>query len=464
LGLVLLLAGAGIARAGDGQGWLDDRGRPEPVVQQALALLDDSASQGLRPEDYNVAALHQAVQRAAGAGLPAATAAQLAQALDAAMQRYLSDLHQGRVDPRQLQLDFRPPRLPPFDAAAVLAQALASGRLADAARDAAPALPQYRQLLAALAQYRQLADHPAWQQPLPALPAAASRGWPAKLVPGQAYAGLSLLAQRLSALGDLAADTALPARYEGALVDALRDFQRRHGLADDGVVGAATLAALRVPPAARLRQIELALERLRWTPLLQGPRMIVINIPEFMLRAYELVDGHIEVRAQMKVIVGKALDTRTPLFDEDMRFIEFSPYWNVPPSIARAEIVPRLRREPGYFDQEGFEFVAPDGQVFGTSTPARLDAVLAGRLRIRQRPGPRNALGDIKFVFPNREHIFLHHTPALALFERQRRDLAMAASASSSRWRWRASCWRARPSPGATSASARPWRRAVRRR
>jgi murein L,D-transpeptidase YcbB/YkuD len=179
-----------------------------------------------------------------------------------------------------------------------------------------------------------------------------------------------------------------------------------------------------VTPAARARQIELALERLRWTPLMQGPRMVVINIPEFVLRAYEVNDGRISVRRQMKVVVGKALDTRTPLFDEDMRFIEFSPYWNVPPSIARSEVVPRLRRDPGYLVREGFEFVGADGQVRSTFAAAELDAVLAGRSRIRQRPGPRNALGDIKFVFPNSDNIYLHHTPATQLFERERRDFS----------------------------------------
>jgi murein L,D-transpeptidase YcbB/YkuD len=172
------------------------------------------------------------------------------------------------------------------------------------------------------------------------------------------------------------------------------------------------------------RQLELALERLRWTPLLQAPRMIGVNIPEFVLRAYEVREGRVVLRREMKVIVGKALDTRTPLLDEDMRAIEFSPYWNVPPSIARGELVPRLRRDAGYWAREGFEFVAADGSVLPGLTPARLDAVLAGSLRIRQRPGPRNALGDIKFVFPNSENIYLHHTPAVGLFARQRRDFS----------------------------------------
>jgi len=184
------------------------------------------------------------------------------------------------------------------------------------------------------------------------------------------------------------------------------------------------LAALQVSPAARVRQIELTLERLRWTPLLQAPRMIVINIPEFVLRAYEVNDGRISVQHEMKVIVGKAYNTRTPLLGEDIRFIEFSPYWNVPPSIARDELVPRLRRDPAYLEREGFEFVGPGGRVETTLTSARLDAVLAGSWRIRQRPGPRNALGDIKFVFPNRDNIYLHHTPATQLFERDRRDFS----------------------------------------
>jgi murein L,D-transpeptidase YcbB/YkuD len=179
-----------------------------------------------------------------------------------------------------------------------------------------------------------------------------------------------------------------------------------------------------VPPAARARQVALTLERLRWTPLFLGPRMIVVNIPEFVLRAYEVVDGRIAVRLQMRVIVGEALDHETPLFDERLRSIEFSPYWNVPPSIARAELVPRLRRDPGHWARQGFEFVTGDGRVETALSPAGLDAVLAGRWRIRQRPGPANALGDIKFVFPNRDNIYLHHTPTVGLFARERRDFS----------------------------------------
>jgi murein L,D-transpeptidase YcbB/YkuD len=275
----------------------------------------------------------------------------------------------------------------------------------------------YAALRRVLARYRALAGDPAWEAPLPALPGR-------KLSPGQAWAGLPVLALRLQALGDLPVGTAVPDRLEGALVTALQSFQERHGLTPDGVLGQATLHQLGVTPAARMRQIELTLERLRWTPIMQGPRMIVVNVPEFVLRAYEVHEGKVDVQVTMKVIVGKAMDTRTPLFDEDMRFIEFSPYWNVPPSIARKETVPRLRRDPAYFSQQGFEFVTPSGEVVTTLSTSSLDAVLRAGWRIRQRPGPHNALGGIKFVFPNRDNIYLHHTPAPTLFARDRRDFS----------------------------------------
>ena len=177
-------------------------------------------------------------------------------------------------------------------------------------------------------------------------------------------------------------------------------------------------------PGERAQQIALNLERLRWTPLTEAQRMIVVNIPEFVLRAYEVREGRIVVHQTMKIIVGKAMDTRTPVFEEEMRSIEFSPYWNVPQSIARSETVPKLQRDPGYLAREDMEFVLPDGLVSTEVTPYVLAEVLAGRARIRQRPGPKNALGAIKFSFPNRDHIYLHHTPAAQLFGKGRRDFS----------------------------------------
>lgn len=417
-GLVLMLAlAAGAARAAPALLWFDG-GRPNVEARQAVELLASAADQGLEPGDYEAAAFGRRLAQALQVPAPSEAAqAQLDATLTAALQRYLGDLRNGRVDPRQLHADFDAVRKAPLDTATWVREAVATHRLLDAFREVQPGPPMYASLVQALARYRNLPDQEAWQTRLPPLPGR-------KLVSGQAYPGLPLLARRLQAVGDLPAEASVPERFEGPLVTAVQAFQERHGLTPDGVLGDATLQQLNVAPTARARQIELALERLRWTPLLQGPRMIVVNVPEFVLRAYEVQDERVQVQLTMKVIVGKALNTRTPLFDEDMRFIEFSPYWNVPPSIARQELVPRLRRDPAYFQQQGFEFVTASGQVVASLSAEHLDAVLHGGWRIRQRPGPQNALGDIKFIFPNNANIYLHHTPAPRLFERDRRDFS----------------------------------------
>jgi len=401
--------------------WFSE-GRPSVQAQQALALLGDAATHGLDPADYDAERLAQAAGTLARQSpVDPVARAMFESRLTAAMTRYLGDLHYGRVAPDELPHGYSLMRSA-FDPEAALRRAMEAGRLADAAREAAPRFAQYERLREALAHYRVLADHPAWKSSLPPL-LPGDRGSPPKLEPGQPYAGAPLLRERLIALGDLPASTATSAIYDATLADGVRAFQQRHGLTTDGVIGKATLAQLQVPPAARVRQLELMLERLRWTPLMQGPRMVVINIPEFVLRAYEVQGERIVVRQTMKIIVGKALSTRTPLFVEQMRFIEFQPFWNVPPSIARGEVVPRLRRDPGYWDREGFEFVV-GSRVVTDLSPTLLDEVIAGRARIRQRPGPKNALGDIKFVFPNNDNIYLHHTPSVRLFERDRRDFS----------------------------------------
>jgi murein L,D-transpeptidase YcbB/YkuD len=458
-------------QAAEPDAWLKG-GRPTPAARQAVALLAQARDHGLEPEDYAASRLAAAVAvwsdlAASPAAEPAAQA--LARQLDASFRRFLLHLHQGRIDPRQIHHDFDLARRQPFDPEAVLQQALARGRLDGAVAAAVPPLLQYGRLRAMLARCRALADHPAWRTPLPPAPArrSAAASAPRPPVPADMPAtARAVLAQRLHAwgdtapvVGDVAGPSATPgmvpdaapagarvdvplvdarrvgaapadaplldaALTDAALADALRRFQARHGLEEDGVFGPATRRALQVSPIERARQIELTLERLRWTPLLQAPRMVVVNIPEFRLRAYEVVNGGVQVRHEMRVVVGRALRHRTPLFDEDMRFIEFGPYWNVPPSIARQELVPRLQRDPGHLAREGFEFVGPGGAVEHDVTPERLKSVLAGSWRLRQRPGERNALGGIKFVFPNRDAIYLHHTPATDLFTQARRDFS----------------------------------------
>ena len=224
-------------------------------------------------------------------------------------------------------------------------------------------------------------------------------------------------------LGDLPQGTPSGSVYDATVVAGIKSFQQRHGLEPDGVLGKGTLDQLNTRPIDRIRQIQISMERLRWTPLIEGERRIVVNVPEFMLRAYHIRNQKIENLIEMKVIVGKSFDTSTPLFDGAVSKIEFSPYWNVPISISRKELIPRLRRNPSYLQSQGFEFVTQSG-VSQSVSEANLNAVLNGQARIRQRPGPKNSLGDIKFIFPNNDAIYLHHTPSTQLFNRTRRDLS----------------------------------------
>ncbi len=150
---------------------------------------------------------------------------------------------------------------------------------------------------------------------------------------------------------------------------------------------------------------------------------MVVNIPEFRLRAYA-ADG--KVVLTMNVIVGKAMRHETPVFDRDMQYVVFRPYWNVPPSIQRSEIVPAVSRNRDYIAQKNYEVTTHNGQVI-TSGPISdevLEQLRAGKLAVRQKPGPSNSLGLVKLIFPNEYNVYLHSTPAQQLFAQTRRDFS----------------------------------------
>lgn len=422
MGLFSLVFLQGAAAFAEGSQLWFKEGRPVSEALEAVAILADAAEEGLSPQKYGAAVLGQALEATQGDEvMPPGVIMRLEQDLTDAMLRYFRDLHFGQIDPRQIQENFTPNAPDRFDPAAHLQRALQTGRMREAVAEAAPQVPLYGRLRQARARYSSLAEDPVfsklWQSPLPPLPNG-------KLEIGESYAGMPLVTLRLIALGDLPRETGMTELYEGHIVKGIMDFQVRHGLEPDGVIGRKTFAQLDVAPSARVRQIELSMERLRWTPLLHAPRMIAVNIPEHMLEAYEVENGTVDTQISMRVIIGSALDTRTPLFDGRMRSIEFSPYWNVPLSIARSEVVPKILRDPSYFTRQGFEIVSADGRIITTLSLDDLEAVRTGKMRIRQRPGPKNALGDIKFIFPNKDSIFLHHTPTTHLFEKQRRDLS----------------------------------------
>lgn len=391
--------------------WLDRAGRPTAQSTQALQMLGQAAAEGLDPADYDVEGLATLSRSPA----PAYNALEFELRLSASLLRYLTHLHAGRVDPRRLSYPL--PAHPADDIVPRLHAALAAGTLARTAAELTPQLPQYRLLRSALARHRARAADPAGAQ---------TPRFDRVLRPGDAHPSLGSLQAWLMAEDDLAA-TAMPAStYDPATVAAVQRFQRRHGLQADGVIGAATQAALNVTPAQRARQIVLAMERLRWLPPLNDRPLVAINIPMFRLWAAAPSMPEPAPPLDMAVVVGRALNTRTPVLMKPMERVIFRPWWNVPRSIVRNEILPALRRDPRHLERHDMEIVrGPGDDAQAVAATGDNVALLAqGVLRLRQRPGARNSLGLVKFVFPNDDNVYLHGTPAQQLFERSRRDFS----------------------------------------
>jgi L,D-transpeptidase YcbB len=243
--------------------------------------------------------------------------------------------------------------------------------------------------------------------------------------PGEHYAGVPRLIRLLRLVGDLPAGTGTADSdlYNGALVTAVKRFQTRHGLEPDGRIGKATLVELNTPLTFRVRQLELALERWRQLSYDASGPAIVLNLPEFRLRAFG--PGH-EPALDMKIVIGRARKLRTPLLWSKVDTVIFRPYWNVPLSIQRNELIGDIKRDPSYISKNDFELVNAQNVVVAQDAVADnlLAQLRSGKLRLRQRPGPKNALGLVKFVFPNEYNVYMHDTPAKSLFGRARRDFS----------------------------------------
>lgn len=269
-----------------------------------------------------------------------------------------------------------------------------------------PVHAQYRLLKERLQRYHALAEAP-W--PELSLPQALR-----KLEPGDSAVVVAAIRERLALIGDLDSAGA-GTRYDSTLVPAVQRFQIRHGLHPDGVIGAGFMKAINVPMAERLRTILINMERLRWVDEHQPADLILVNIPEFRLHVYE-ADTLVK---SMDVVVGKTA-TRTVIFSDVMDRLVFSPTWTVPPGIMRADILPNLKKNPGYLASRNMELLS-GGQVvsaqgidwsrFSTGIP----------YTVRQKPGPSNALGLVKFLFPNEYHIYLHDTPSKGHFAKEQR-------------------------------------------
>jgi L,D-transpeptidase YcbB len=392
--------------------WLDGA-RPTAQARAAILALGDAGSKGLDAVDYDGPMLDR-MRRLLEAGAPASSQelALFDVALSVALLRLVSDLHIGKVNPPNLsfRLDVEPK---PDDLAALLAAAVRGGRVSELVGELEPGFQPYRRLLNALHRYQALAKDPG------ASPVAV----PTPLRPGDPFAGADALARWLAALGDLPAGAQRgDALYDGALVGAVEHFQRRHGLEGDGVIGPATARALAVPAAARVRQIQLALERFRWIPALGDQRLVFVNVPAFELVAFDGIDPPEGPALSMRVVAGRAGRTPTPVLAGVLKTVVFSPYWNVPRSIVVAEMLPKFERDLGTLAAEQMEIVQGDRIL--TATRESVALLAAGQARLRQRPGPRNALGRVKFLFPNAHSVYLHDTPAQTAFRATRRDFS----------------------------------------
>jgi len=392
-------------------------GQPTPQALAVIATLQKAEAKGLAAEDYDGSRWPARLARLSTA--PDTERAQFDAALTVCTMRYISDLHIGKVNPKHfefgLDVEHKKYNLPDL-----LRQRLISAPDPGAVLESVePPYPGYKRTQAALQRYFELARQDDGEQ----LPV------PAKTVaPGSPYAGVPRLTRLLRLVGDLPQDApaaADPNRYDGALVDAVKRFQRRHGLQADGRLGAQTVKALNVPLSLRVRQLQWTLERWRWMPQDFPQPPIVVNVPEFRLRAYS-AEQEGKIALEMNVIVGKAYGHKTPIFADTMQYVVLRPYWNVTPSIQRSEIVPAILKDRDYISKKGFEVTTQRGEVVtsGTINDEVLAGIRSGKLAVRQKPGNTNSLGLVKLIFPNSHNVYLHSTPVPELFSQSRRDFS----------------------------------------
>ena len=331
-------------------------------------------------------------------------------ALTVCAMRYILDLHLGRINPRPFQatLEVGTDVRGPSDF--LWKRIVSAADLAAAFSALEPQFPSYRRLVGAVQRYKELARGDDGEK----LPASV---FPVK--PGDSYTGVKRLARLLELVGDLSPRASSGGEvYRGRLVGAVKRFQRRHGLNPDGILGERTLSQLNTPLALRLRQLQLTLERWRWLPHRFSREPILVNIPEF-----RLYPGG---APSQKVVVGIAFEHETPVFVSQLTEVVFRPPWTVPMSIQLSELVPKIEGTPAYLAGNDLE-VIEGGEVLvssGTVSAEILAGLREGRLYLRQRPGPNNSLGLVKFHMPNAHSVYLHGTPSSWGFRISERDLS----------------------------------------
>ena len=392
---------------------------PTPQARQLIVLLVRSEQKGLSPDDYDGPRWHDRIARLTLVAVRPneSDAVKFDLALTVCAMRYISDLHSGRVNPKRVAF-FLNGEYKKYDLAEFLRDHVANAAdVSSALAQVEPQYPGYRRTIQALQRYIEFAKEDDGEQ-LPSVKKS--------IVPGQFYSGVPRVARFLRLVGDLPPNVNVSSDhliYDGAVVSAVKNFQRRLGRDPNGLIDVQTLADLNVPLSRRVRQMQLVLERWRWLPSSFEHPPLIVNIPEFLLRAN---DKDLNVQFTMKVVVGKALGHSTPVFSETMEYIVFRPYWEVPPSITRAELIPHVIRDRNYLANKDLEVVDSHEKVVaaGAVSTDVINELRAGRLSLRQKPGPKNSLGLVKFVFPNSYNVYMHDTPATEFFTKSRRDFS----------------------------------------
>jgi murein L,D-transpeptidase YcbB/YkuD len=395
--------------------WVQN-GRVRPQGLAVIALLQNAGAKGLDPEDYDGSRwqgrLLKLGQKPSEQDLVAFDTA-----LTVSAMRYIRSIHCGRVNPKEFkfELDMAGEQLPLAEF--VQAQVLNASDPAAEIQKLEPPFMGYRKLLELLPVYEGYAK----QADEPKLPTVTKT-----VRPGQPYAGVVSLGRFLQTIGDIRSGVQLDPNatiYDGVLVAGVKHYQDRHGETPTGYLDPRTVNELNTPPWVRIRQIKLTLERWRWIPHSFAQPPVVVNLPEYRVRAMNL-DG--SVAFYKNVIIGKAYGHKSPVFQKDIQYVVFRPYWEVTPSIQRNEIVPHILKDANYIARNNFEVVTPKGEVVTDNqvSPEVLEGIKSLHLMVRQKPGDTNSLGLVKIIFPNPENVYLHGTDAPGLFSQDIRDFS----------------------------------------
>jgi L,D-transpeptidase YcbB len=393
--------------------WTRD-GAPTATATAFIQQFQDAAAKGLIPEDYDAPRWADRVKALNDKSADAISLFDVAMTVN--VMRYISDLRIGRVNPSHFNFEI-PVQEKKYDLAEFVSDnAVDATDVPKLIASVEPDSDDYRKTEQAVAHYLDLAkrQEEAGADPLPV---------PAKTVSvGETYPAAGDLLARLQVEGDAAEDVTLNAAskvFNSTLSEAVKCYQHRHGIAEDGKLTPQTVKSLNVPLADRVAQLQDSLERWRWLPDPYLHARLMVNLPEFVLRGY---DPDHKLDFTMRVVVGQVMGQHeTPVFTHMMKYLVFRPYWNVPVDIARKELVPHMNANHGYLASKNFE-VTNDKGVVQTDYTAK--EVAQGAVMVREKPGPKNSLGLVKFIFPNQYDIYLHSTPAVSLFERSRRDFS----------------------------------------